>query len=153
ALSGLASGAAITGATLITAEAPTGVFIAVPLAAAGIGGDLFARAIIHVDMACDLAQIFGLRFDPDDPTDLWQLWALVFKTHNQESDDDDPGKELLKSIGETETSDIGESVGTRLLGESVVKNIVPFVDIVISSAANYRRTRELGDAMRRYLRY
>src|SRR5215475_15366869 len=47
ALSGAASGAAITGATLITAEAPTGAFIAVPLAAAGVGGDLVARAIIH----------------------------------------------------------------------------------------------------------
>jgi len=152
ALGGACSGAVITGATIATAEIPTGYIFAVPLAAAGVGIEMLARAIIHLDMVCDLAAIFGMRFDPDDPTDLWHLYALVFKTHKFENDDD-PGSDLIQRIGETEASDIGESLGERLLGESVLKNIVPVIGIAASSVTNYRRTRQLGDTARRYFRY
>src|SRR5215470_4999043 len=152
AVGGAASGAVITGATVLTAEIPSGYLFAVPLAAAGVGVEMLARAIIHLDMVCDLAAIFGQRFDPDEATDLWHLYALVFKTHRFESDDD-PGSDLIQRIGETEASEIGESLGARILGESVIKNIVPVVGIAASSVTNYRRTRDLGDTARRFFRY
>lgn len=152
AIGGATSGAVITGATIATAEIPSGWMFAVPLAAAGVGIEMLARAVIHLDMVCDLAGIFGQRFDPDAPTDLWHLYALVFKTHKFENDDD-PGSDLIQRIGETEASDIGESLSERLLGESVIKNIVPVISIAASSVTNYRRTRQLGDTARRYFRY
>jgi hypothetical protein len=152
AVGGAASGMILTGATLVTADAPAGALIAVPAAALSIGGEMVARALIHLDMTCDLAEIFGLRFDPENPRDFWQIYGLAFRAHEHQ-DDDDPGQDLVHRVSEAEAHEIGEKIGHHLLGESVLKNIVPFLGIVTSSATNWKATKQLGDAVRRYLRY
>ncbi len=52
-----------------------------------------------------------------------------------------------------EGEDIGEKIGSRVLGESVMRNIVPVVGIFSSAITNYLTTRRLGDTVRRYMRY
>jgi hypothetical protein len=152
AIGGASSGAVLTSATIITAEIPSGGFVAVPMAALGVGAEMVARTILHLDMTCDLAAIFNVSFNPDDPIELWQLYALAFRAEDHE-DGEDPGKELVHRLGEVEAHNVGESIGHELLGESLLKNIVPFVGVVTSSVTNWRRTRRLGDTARRYLRY
>src|SRR5690606_7519269 len=49
--------------------------------------------------------------------------------------------------------DLGARIGTEIFGESLARNVVPFVAIASSSVANWVRTRKLGDSVRRYLRY
>ena len=49
--------------------------------------------------------------------------------------------------------DIGSSIGSMLLSESLLRNIVPVVAPVTSSLANWRMTRRLGDTVTRYMRY
>jgi hypothetical protein len=151
AMGGAASGLVTTGAVLAVAEAPAGMLLAIPGAALAIGGEMIVRSLIHLDMTCDLADIFGQRFDPEEPTDFWQLYALAFRTHAHESAAD-PGNDLLHRIGEVDAQ-IGESIAEKILGESMIKNILPFAGIATSSVANWRRTRRLGDTARRYLRY
>jgi len=154
AIGGVTSGIVTTGATLLTGEAPVAAVITLPVAALGIGAEMILRALIHLDMTCDLAAIFGQRFDPHQPLDFWQLYGLAFKTHGHEDEDDgDPGKGLVHRLGEAEVHDIGETIGDTLLGESVLKNIIPFLGIATASVTNWKRTRALGDTVRRYLRY
>jgi hypothetical protein len=149
---GAAAGLLSTGATVVTAETQgVGAFIALPVAAAAIGGEMFYRAVIHLEMTCDLAELFGVPFEPDDTGELWRVYALAFNTHDH--DEDDPAHELVHKVAEAEGEQVGEAIGGKLLGESVLRNVLPFVGIATSSVQNWRLTKRLGDTVRRYVRY
>jgi hypothetical protein len=152
AVGGAASGMILTGATLVTADAPAGALVVVPAAALSIAGEMVARTLVHLDMTCDLAEIFGVRFDVNNPRDFWQLYGLAFRTH-QHRDAGDPGRDLVHRVSHAEAHEIGEQIGHHIVGESVLKNIVPFLGIATASATNWKATRLLGDTVRRYLRY
>jgi uncharacterized tellurite resistance protein B-like protein len=155
AISGAACGAVSTAATVITAQTEgIGGFVAVPLAGLAIGGEMVFRAIIHVGLTCELAHIFGVRFDADDQDDLWRLYALAFGAHAAEAKEGgDPGKGLVEEVTHLEGEQVGERIGHLLVGESLMRNIVPFVGIVTSAVTNYLLTRKLGHTVRRYMRY
>ncbi len=154
ALTGAAAGAVSTGATLVTAQTQ-GVMglVAVPLATLAIGGEMMMRAMLHVDLTWELAEIYGVRFNPTDDDDVWRLYALVFETHEHDDESEDPGKQLVHDVGEAEGEDIGHRIGKQVMGESVMRNIVPFVGIVSSAVTNYVMTRRLGETVRHYMRY
>ena len=49
--------------------------------------------------------------------------------------------------------DVAEKVGSKLLGESILRNIVPCAAIATSSIANWVMTRRLGDTVQRSMLY
>ncbi len=154
-----AAGGALTGtistaATVITAQTE-GVagFVAVPLAGLAIAFEMVWRSAVHVRLTCDLAHLFKVRFDADDTDDLLRLYALAFGTHEEEGSEKDLGAGMLEKVSESEGEDVGERIGRAIVGESVMRNIVPFVGIISSAITNYLVTQRLGDTVRRYLRY
>jgi hypothetical protein len=157
AVTGALAGTASTGATLVTAETEgLAGFVAVPIAAAAIGGEMLYRSKLHIDLTCELAAIFGLEFDPSEPSheqDLWRLYALAFGTHDHEDESDDPGKALVHDVSHVEGEEVGEKIGHAVLGESLMRNIVPFIGIVSSAVTNVVMTRKIGHTIRRYMRY
>jgi hypothetical protein len=154
AISGATAGAVSTGATIFTAETEgLGGIIAGPIAALAIGGEMIYRAVLHVDLSCELATIFGVELDPDDDHDLWRLYAVAFGTHQHEEGSEDPGKALVEKVTHVEGEQVGEKIGQKVLGESVMRNIVPVAGIFVSAITNYLMTRRLGDTVRRYMRY
>lgn len=155
AASGALCGTISTAATVFTAETEgIGGLVAGPIAALTIGGEMILRTILHVGLTCELADIFDVEIDPDDDADVWRLYALAFGAHKQDDEDsENPGKELVTEVTHVEGEEIGEKIGSRVLGESVMRNIVPFVGIVSSAVTNYLMTRRLGDTVRRYMRY
>jgi hypothetical protein len=154
AATGAAAGALSTGATLITAQSAGAMgLVAVPLASLAIGGEMVMRAMLHVNLTWDLAEIYGVRFNPTDDDDVWRLYALAFETHEHEEGSEDPGRQLVHDVGEAEGEDIGHRIGKQVLGESVMRNIIPFVGIISSAVTNYVMTRRLGETMRHYMRY
>ena len=151
-ITGAASGMLSTGATLVTAETQgIAAIVTVPIAAIAIGGEMFYRSVVHLEMTCDLAELFGVAFDPEDSGELWRVYALAFKTHDH--DDEDPGNELVHKVAEAESEQVGEAIGGKLRGESLLRNVLPFVSIAASSVQNWRVTKRLGDTVRRYVRY
>jgi len=160
ALSGAAAGTLSTAATLITAQTE-GIagLVAIPIAALGIGGEMMYRSLVHFDLTVQLADLFGVEFDPNDPADIIRLYSLVFKTNVE--DDEEPsagespsvGKDLVHKVKHLESAEVGEQIGNKVLGESVVRNIVPFVGIVSSAVTNFVLTQRLGHTVRRYMRY
>jgi len=151
---GALSGAVSTAATVITAQTEgMAGFIAVPLAGAAIGLEMVWRSAVHVRLTCDLAHLFQVRFDAEDTDDLLRLYALAFGTHESEESEEDLGKGVLEKVSEAEGEDVGERIGRALVGESVMRNVVPFVGIFSSAITNFLVTRRLGDTVRRYLRY
>jgi uncharacterized tellurite resistance protein B-like protein len=156
AASGALCGMISTAATVITAETEglAGI-VAGPLAALTIGGEMILRTILHVELTCELAEIFDVDVDPDNADDLWRLYGLAFGTHGQDDGegDEDPSKETITEMGHVEGEEIGEKIGSRVLGESVMRNIVPVLGIFTSAVTNFLMTRRLGNTVRRYMRY
>ena len=154
ALTGGSSGTMSTAAAFVTASTNgPGGLVAIPLAMGAIAGELVLRTLIHVDLICDLADIFEIRFDPDQPEDIWRLCALAFRTHDNEAGPKDPGRKLVHELTHVDAEEIGKKIGSKLLGESVARNIVPILGIATSAYTNYRVTQRLGDTARRYMRY
>jgi hypothetical protein len=154
AISGATAGSVSTSATIFTAETEgLGAIVAGPIAALAIGGEMLYRSAVHVDLSCELASIFDVRFDPNDSSDIWRLYALAFGTHQHESESEDPGRALVHDVTHAEAEQIGEKIGQKVLGESVMRNIVPVLGIFASAVTNYRMTHRLGDTVRRYMRY
>jgi len=153
ALTGAAAGGVTTAAELLTAETEgLAALAAVPAAVMAIGGEMVFRAIVHLDLTCDLAEIFGVPFD-SDKTDFWRLYALAFHTVGHAEGTSDPGRLLVENVLRLKGDEVGASIGSNLLGESVLRNIVPGVAIASSSIANWVMTRRLGDTVCRSMRY
>jgi len=153
AFTGAATAAIATTASVATAEtAGAAGLLALPAAAVSIGVEAAARLMEHVRMSCEIAEIFGVQFDPDEPADLWSLLALTLGPEEQGKAVASPGKHL-RSFAWMEGQAMGKRLGTRLLGESLLRNAVPFLDVVASSVTNWKLTRRLGDVVRRYARY
>ena len=154
AVSGAAAAGLTTAAELITAETEgLGGFVVGPIAALAIGLEMAYRATVHVDLSCSLATIFGVEFDAKDDADLWRLWALTFGAHAHDDESEDPGQDLVHKVSHVEAENVGEQIGHRVLGESVMRNVIPFVGVVTSAVANFITTKRLGDNVRRYMRY
>jgi hypothetical protein len=154
AVSGAVAGLISTGATVFTAQTEgIGGIVAGPIAALAIGGEMILRTVLHIELTCDLAAIFDVEVDPEDGDDLWRLYALAFGTSSHDDESADPGKALVGEVTHLEGAEVGEKIGQRVLGESVMRNIVPVVGIVSSAVTNYLVTRRLGDTVRRYMRY
>jgi hypothetical protein len=151
AIGGVASGLVTTSATVIAAEVPgpTSLLVAIPAAILGVAAEMIAGTLIKLDMTCDLADIFGVRIDPADPIAVWQLYSLAFATHPEESQND----ELVGRVEKADAHKIGETIGHQIMGESVLKNIVPFLGVGISAVTSWRSTRSLGETVERYMRY
>ena len=158
AVSGAVSGGISTAASVVTAQTQgTWGFVAVPLAGLAIVSEMMLRSVVHIDLTCELAEIFGVKFDADDEDDFWRLYALVFKAHGadgeRDEEDEAPGKELVEKVTHVEGEEVGERIGHVVLGESLMRNIVPFVGIFSSAVTNYVLTWRLGNTVRRAMRY
>lgn len=152
---GAVTGATSTSAAVWTAQTEgLAGLVAIPVALGTMGAELLARSMIHLQVTLELGSIFDLPWDPDTPADLFHLYSLVFLDNfRTEPESEDPGRALLSRVVDSKADDIGERIGAQLFGESIARNIVPFVSVVSSSTTNWVRTRRLGDTVRRYMRY
>ena len=154
AASGAAAGSVSTIAAAVSAQTEgMATVVAVPVAAAAIGVEMGFRTIVHIDLACNLAETFAVPYDLADPDDLYRLYALVFKTASHDDESEDPGRALVHHVMSEDSEDVGEKLGKRVLGESVARNLLPVLGIATSAVTNYLVTRKLGDTVRRYMRY
>jgi hypothetical protein len=154
ALSGAAAGSASTIASVLTAETQgAAAVLTLPVAATAIAVEMGFRTIVHLDLACDLAETFAVPYHLDDPDDLYRLYALIFNTAGHDEQSEDRGRALVHDVMSQESAEVGEKLGNRMLGESVARNLLPVVGIATSAVTNYLLTRKVGDTVRRYMRY
>ncbi|HEY8091042.1 MAG TPA: hypothetical protein VIF09_24435 [Polyangiaceae bacterium] len=154
AASGATAGSVSTAASLLTAQTEgMASVVTVPLAAAAIGLEMGFRTMVHLDLACDLAETFDVPYDLSDPDDIFRLYGLVFRKSGGDEEGEDPGRAAVHDVMTEESGDIGEKIGSRVLGESVARNLLPVLGIATSAVTNYLVTRKVGDTVRRYMRY
>ncbi len=156
AASGAMAGLVSTTASLVTAQTEgLAGLVAIPVAGLAMGTDSVLRSVLQIQLSWDLAVSYGVPFDVDDAEDVWRLYALAFGTHGHDDSEDpeDSGAELVARITRVDAKEIGKKIGHKVLGESVVRNIVPVIGIAISAVTNYVKTKRFGETLRRYMRY
>jgi len=154
AATGFVTGTISTSAVVLTAQTDgLAAFAAVPVAFGTIGAELLGRTLLHLHMTLELGDVFARPWNPDAPADLLHLYALSFGAERYEEKPSDPGRAVLSGVLEGSIDDLGSRIGSTLFGESLVRNLVPFVSVASSSTTNWIKTRRLGDSVRRYLRY
>jgi hypothetical protein len=153
ALMGVATGAFTTLTSFVMTSSGPSAMVAIPAAIAAMGADVVARGAVHLEMICDLAELFEIRFDPEDPADLWALLALTFgPSHAGEESPPRAGDELVR-LSRVRAEEIARRLFRLTVGESFARNAVPVISIGSSSVTSYFVTRRLGDNVRRYARY
>jgi len=134
--------------------------IGMPAAAVSMLAEAAYTARLQVDLACDLASIYGVPFDPDDAGEVATLFGMALeidvKKHEkkEESAEEKAANEgVTAKLLELEDGEFAKRVGRKLLEESVMRNIIPVVGIGISFRWNYVATRRFGAAAKKYARY
>jgi uncharacterized protein (DUF697 family) len=144
--------------------------VGVPAAMLSMGLEAAYTALLQIDLACDLASIHGVAFDPEDAGEIATLFAVALALEPPKNDkrggpekggrpregngaepSDGAGLEAL--LLELEEGESGTRIGRKLIEESVMRNIVPFVGIAVSARWNYAGTLLLGKKANRYIRY
>ncbi|WP_163777398.1 hypothetical protein [Myxococcus vastator] len=153
ALVGASAAGISTSAAVFTLDTGfVGALVAVPVAGAAMGLDTMLRSLIQARMMCDVASAFGVRIDPDDPWDVLHLHAIISGSEVWE-DEDRGGAGLVGRMLTEDTEAAERKLGNRLIGEGVLRNLLPFASVVTSSVTSWRRTRRLGHAAVAYARY
>ena len=149
AISGAVSGAATTGAVVATAETD-GIAGAVvlPLAAVAVGVEMASRTVFHVDLACELAEAFDVQIESSDVARL--LSVALGSAGVRERDD--LGQRSIEDAT-VDRDALLEQAAHALVGESVLRNVLPFIGIVSSAVTNVIVTRRIGRRLRHAFRY
>ncbi len=162
---GTVTGAAISAdevAGLVTAgEGGIGLPGNVLLGLAAAGAELLLLVRFQLQMVAGLARIYGVELDPEDPEDVLTVFCFALGG----SLADHAGR-LGMRIGAQATRRaverrirrdvlapwklIGERVGAKLAGRSLLKYAVPLVSVGIGATWNYAATRAIGRLARRH---
>lgn len=135
--------------------------IAIPLAVFSVGAEMLYTTVLQIDLAFDLASIYGVPFAGDDVGEISTMLAAALGVElvGEPTRHDKPA-----APGETKTwrvhrqmlrSDFAKHLGNALLGRAIARNVLPVAGIVAGAAWNQillrRFAREVHTAVRRRL--
>lgn len=151
ALAGLGAAAGVTAASVATVQSGgLAAPVVLPLAGLGMVGELLLRSILHLQLACELAELYGMPFSPGGETELTRIYALAFRSEQHETEDD-PGRGLVERVVRSqEAGGLGKLVAAGLIGETLLRNAVPFADVAVSSFRNWQLTKQVGRFVQGY---
>lgn len=128
---------------------------ALPAGGASFVVDLSYTSYLQLRMAYDLAVIYGVQVDLDDPEDMWKLVRIAFAIKSGEVGSGAAMKAVpalvrpvvkrVYSGGVLQAAKTLPVVGKHLLQRNVIKFAVPVVGVPVSVATNYWTTRVAGD--------
>jgi hypothetical protein len=158
----VASTGASTGEILTLLGEGLGAPVGVPIAIVSMVLEAAYTSLLQVDLACDLASMYGVPFDADDVGEVATLFGLsldvdVKKRRPAHEEDGKPELEsdggLTSKLQELQEGEIAKRIGKKLMEEAVMRNAIPFLGIPISARWNYVATRRLGKTVKKYMRY
>jgi tellurite resistance protein len=135
--------------------------IALPIAVCSVGAEMLYTTVLQIDLAFDLASIYGVPFAADDVGEISTMLAAALGVElvGEPTRHDKPA-----APGETKSwrvqrqmlrSDFARHLGNTLLGSAIARNVLPVAGIVAGAAWNQivlrRFAREVHTAVRRRL--
>lgn len=152
-IAGVAAAGGATAAELISIVTDgAAVPIAIPLGLGSVGAEMLYTTALQIDLAFDLASIYGVPFAGNDVGEIATLLAMSLGVDlvREPSRHDKPGAKPgatkhLRVLRQMRRRDFAADLGSKLLQQSVIRNSLPIVGIVVSAVWN-----QIG--MRRYAR-
>lgn len=159
---GLSAGA-YTGAVAATIGSVGGASpLTLPAAATSFVADLLYVSSLQLRLAHDIAVLYRVPLDLEDPEDLWKLIRIAFAIKSGEAGREVVGKgvpvlvrPILKKIYGGSTLAAAKSlpvVGKHLLQRNVIKFSIPAVGVPLSMGINYWSMRTAGAAAAKVFR-
>jgi hypothetical protein len=157
-----ASLGASTGELLSLLTEGLGAPVGLPAAVLSMVLEAAYTSLLQVDLACDLASIYGVPFDADDVGEVATLFGLSLevdvKRRHPTREDEEPAEPdadagLTAKLLDLEDGEIAKRIGKKLIEESVMRNGIPLLGIAISGRWNYVATKRLGKTVKKYVRY
>jgi hypothetical protein len=156
----LASTGASTGEILALVTDGMAAPVGLPAAILSMTLEAAYTSLLQVDLACDVASIYGVPFDADDVGEVTTLFGLAFDvdmkkraSHRDETQHEPETEGLTRKLQELEEGEVAKRIGRKLIEEAVVRNVVPFLGIPVSARWNYVATKRLGKTVKKYVRY
>jgi hypothetical protein len=128
--------------------------LTLPGAGASFVVDLLYLSQLQLRLAYDIAVLYGVPLDLDDPEDLWKLIRVAFVIKGREASGSLVGKgvpalvrPVLQRISSSGTLAAARSlpvVGRYLLQRNLAKFAIPAVGVPLSAAVNHWSTRSAG---------
>src|SRR5919204_2176478 len=135
--------------------------VAIPLGVVSVGAELAYTTALRIDLAFDLASIYGVPFARDDLGEIATLlgMALGVELVEEPTRPDRPAApgdtKPWRVVRQMLRDDFAHRVGRELLQQSVVRNAIPVAGVVVSAAWNQivlrRYAREVHAAIRQRL--
>jgi len=117
-------------------------FGAIPLGLLTVGAEMVYTTAIEIDLAFDLASIYGVPFARDDVGEISTLLALALGVDLVEEPTRHdkpvaPGEtKMWRVMRQMQREDFAQRVGRGVVRQAVLRNAVPLVGIIISAAWN-----------------
>lgn len=149
------SAAAYTGAVAATIGSGGGASpLTLPAGGASFAVDMVYTSQLQLRLAHDIAVLYGVPLNVDDPDDLWKLIRIAFVIKSGEVG----GTAVMKSVpalvrpvvkkvfskGTLAAAKSLPVVGKHLLQRNVIKFAIPGVGVPLSAGVNYWTTRTAG---------
>ncbi len=154
----------VTGAAMSTnelvalvtgAEGGIGLPANIAIAAMSIGTEILTLTHFQLKMVADIAKLYEVPLDAEDPEDIWIIFAYAMGGSASElagafgmkigaaatrrGIKRFVSKETLKLLQQ-----IGRKVGLKILQKTIIKYAIPVVSIGLGSSWNYLSTRAIG---------
>jgi tellurite resistance protein len=126
---------------------------AVPLGLATVAAEMVYTTALEIDLAFDLASIYGVPFEHDDVGEISTLLALALGVDLvQEPTRHDkpaaPGETKLRRVmRQMVREDFAQSVSKGVVRNAVLRNAVPVLGIVVSATWNQIVLRRFAEAV------
>lgn len=137
-IAAVAAAGGVTASELLSMAEVGAAPVALPLGIACIGAELLYTTALQIDLAFDLASIYGVPFATDDVGEISTLLAMglgveLLPEPTRHDKPAAPGEtkrwRIVRQMGRPE---FAAQVGKTLVERSVLRNIVPIAGIVVS---------------------
>jgi hypothetical protein len=150
-LAAAAAAGGVTAASIWTAQ--TGGMagpIVLPLAGVGMVGEMLLRSIWHLQLVCEVAELYGMPVNRGRETEIIRLYALAVHAEMHQTEDD-PGRGLVERVMKLQAAGgLGKLIASNLVGEMFMRNAVPFADVLLSTFRNWQLTEQVSDFVQGY---
>lgn len=121
--------------------------IGVPAALLSILLEATYKALLQIDMVCDLGAIYEAPFGPRQADEVTALFAVALMPRGGAP------RGMADEVALLENGALAARVGRRLLRGSFARNALPVLGVAVSAGVSFAGTQKLGATTQSYLRY
>jgi tellurite resistance protein len=124
---------------------------AIPLGLLSVGAEMVYTTALEIDLAFDLASIYGVPFAHDDVGEISTLLALalgvdlVDEPHVHDKPVAPGETKMFRVMRQMHREDFAQSVAKGVVRQAVLRNAVPVVGVIVSAAWNMIVLRRFAD--------